>query len=113
MLVAGVSVRPMREADLPEVTDIFRVAFGTFLRVPDLRGFWADRDYTGTRWRANPGAALVAEMNGGANWGSFAFFGPLTIRPELYYTPHSSSQHAEICSHGGTCFSGSLCRAAD
>ena len=41
----------MREAELPAVTDIFRLAFGTFLGVPDPQTFWADRDYTGTRWR--------------------------------------------------------------
>ncbi len=90
-LVTGVSVRPMRESELPVVTDICRIAFATFLRMPDPQTFWADRDYTGTRWRANPGAALVAEVDGAlagsnfaTNWGSFAFFGPLTIRPELW-----------------------------
>jgi GNAT superfamily N-acetyltransferase len=87
----NISIRPMQQDDLEEARRIFRVAFGTFLRVPEPETFWADREYVFTRWHANPGAALVAEANGklaGSNfatkWGSFGFFGPLTIRPELW-----------------------------
>jgi GNAT superfamily N-acetyltransferase len=87
----GVSVRLMQEADLVEARRIFRVAFGTFIGVPDPEAFAADREYIFTRWRASPQAALVAEANGtlagsnfAANWGSFGFFGPLTVRPELW-----------------------------
>ncbi len=86
-----VSVRPMREADLVEARRIFRVAFGTFLGAPDPESFFGDREYVITRWKANPQAALVAEADGrlaGSNfltrWGSFGFFGPLTVRPELW-----------------------------
>src|SRR5438874_1850521 len=86
-----VSIRPMQEADLIEARRIFRIAFGTFIGVPDPETFWADREYIFTRWRADPQAALVAEANStvaGSNfatrWGSFGFFGPLTIRPELW-----------------------------
>jgi len=81
----------MQNADLDEARRIFRVAFGTFIGVPDPEAFWADREYVFTRWRANPAAALVAEANGklagsnfATNWGSFGFFGPLTVRPELW-----------------------------
>jgi GNAT superfamily N-acetyltransferase len=87
----GISVRPMQETDLVEARRIFRVAFGTFLGVPDPAAFAADRDYISTRWRSNPGAALIAEVNGtlaGSNiathWGSFGFFGPLTVLPEMW-----------------------------
>src|SRR5262249_10199569 len=59
--------------------------------VPDPSSFAADKEYVATRWKANPSAVLVAENNGAilgsnfaANWGSFAFFGPLTVRPELW-----------------------------
>ena len=86
-----ISVRPMLEADLADARRIFRVAFGTFLGVPNPEEFWADREYVFTRWRTDPGAALVAETNGApagsnfaTNWGSFGFFGPLTVRPELW-----------------------------
>jgi GNAT superfamily N-acetyltransferase len=87
----SVSIRPMQEADLVEARRIFRVAFGTFIGVPDPEAFSADREYIFTRWRADPGAALVADMNGtlagsnfATNWGSFGFFGPLTVRPDLW-----------------------------
>jgi len=87
----NVSIRPMEEADLNEARRICRVAFGTFLGVPEPETFWADREYVFTRWRTDASAALVAEANGnlaGSNfatqWGSFGFFGPLTIRPEFW-----------------------------
>jgi GNAT superfamily N-acetyltransferase len=86
-----VSVRPLQEADLPAARQICRLAFGTFLGVPDPSTFWADREYVSHRWHADPRAALAADVDGtlaGSNfathWGSFAFFGPLTIRPELW-----------------------------
>ncbi|MGH9392971.1 MAG: GNAT family N-acetyltransferase, partial [Terriglobales bacterium] len=70
---------------------IFRVAFGTFLGAPDPESFSADREYVFTRWRAHPEQAMVAEAEGqvvGSNflarWGSFAFFGPLTVQPDLW-----------------------------
>lgn len=84
-------VRPLREPDLPTASAICRRAFATFTEAPDPDTFWADREYVATRWRANPDAALAAELDGelaGSNfvtrWGSFAFFGPLTVRPELW-----------------------------
>jgi GNAT superfamily N-acetyltransferase len=90
-LTSGVSVRPMREADLPAARDICRIAFGTFMGAPDPATFWPDRDYVFTRWRTDAAGALASEVDGtlagsnfATNWGSFAFFGPLTIRPELW-----------------------------
>lgn len=84
-------VRRMQEADLVEARRIFRVAFGTFLGLPEPESFAADCEYIFTRWRAAPEAALVAEREGvleGSNflaqWGSFGFFGPLTVRPDLW-----------------------------
>jgi N-acetylglutamate synthase-like GNAT family acetyltransferase len=81
----------MRKTDLGEARRIFRVAFGTFIGVPDPDSFQADREYIATRWRAHPEAALAAEAEGrlvGSNilthWGSFGFFGPLTVHPELW-----------------------------
>jgi GNAT superfamily N-acetyltransferase len=81
----------MRESDLPPASRILRLAFGTFIGAPDPENFRADRDYVTTRFRANPDAALAAEAEGtvaGSNfatrWGSFAFFGPLTVHPERW-----------------------------
>ena len=86
-----IAVRTMQEADLAAATRIFRVAFATFLNAPDPENFRADRDYIATRFHAHPEAARVAEVNRTivgsnllAHWGSFGFFGPLTVLPEYW-----------------------------
>lgn len=87
--VAGpVSVRPLRELDLDRADEILRVAFGTFLGIPDLFG---TADYVRTRFAGDPHAAFAATVDGelvgsnfAANWGSVGFFGPLTVRPDLW-----------------------------
>jgi len=88
---AGVRVRPLAEEDLDEADRIFRVAFGTFVRMPEPEKFSGDTDSIRTRWKAYPGAGLAAELDGrlvgsnfAANWGSVGFFGPLTIAPEYW-----------------------------
>jgi GNAT superfamily N-acetyltransferase len=87
----SLTVRPLTEADLPAAGRIVSLAFGTFLGVPDPETFWSDLNYVGGRWRADPSAAFGAEMGGmlvGSNfatrWGSVGFFGPLTVRPDLW-----------------------------
>lgn len=87
----NISIRPLEERDLPAADRIFRLAFGTFLGLPDPMTFAGDADYVATRWRAEPVGAVAAEANGelvGSNfasrWGSFGFFGPLTVRPDLW-----------------------------
>src|ERR1700730_4748182 len=86
-----VSVRPLAESDLPAADEIMRVAFGTFLGVPEPRTFMGDAAFVQPRWRSNPTAAFAAELDGevvGSNfatrWGSFGFFGPLTVREDLW-----------------------------
>ena len=88
---AQVRVRPLVDGDLDEADRIFRIAFGTFLGAHDPEGFFGDADYVRTRWRAHPGGALAAELDGrlvGSNfatsWGSVGFFGPLTIAPQYW-----------------------------
>src|SRR5579862_6051258 len=78
----------MEERDLPAASEVVRVAFDTFLGRSGPAG---DKDAVRTRWTAQPDAALTAELDGelvGSNfatpWGSFGFFGPLTVRPELW-----------------------------
>lgn len=87
----AVRVRQMQKSDLDEVDQIFRVAFGTFIGLPDPAAFAKGQDFVRTRWRTDPSAAFAADYDGtlaGSNlavhWGSFAFFGPLTIRPSLW-----------------------------
>jgi GNAT superfamily N-acetyltransferase len=85
------AIRRLEERDLAQADRIFRLAFGTFLGLPDPLAFGGDADYVRTRWRAAPEAALGAYLEGelvgsnfAARWGSFAFFGPLTVRPDLW-----------------------------
>jgi len=87
----GVRVRAIEERDLPVVDRIFRLAFGTFLGLPDPMTFSGDADFIRTRWLADPAAVFGAELDGelvGSNfvtrWGRVGFFGPLTIRPDLW-----------------------------
>lgn len=87
----AVSVRPMREADLAEADRIFRRAFGTFLGLPDPMQFAGDADYIRSRFEAFPDRAFAAERgtellgsNFAARWGSCAFFGPITTRPDVW-----------------------------
>jgi GNAT superfamily N-acetyltransferase len=84
-------IRPLAERDLPEAQRIIRLAFGTFLGAPEPETFWADRDYAYGRFGAEHTAGFAAEEAGalvGSNfatrWGSVGFFGPLTIRPDLW-----------------------------
>lgn len=86
-----ISVRALQEHDLPAADHIMRLAFGTFIGVPDPATFMGDASYVRTRWLANPSAAFGAEVGGelvgsnfATNWGSVGFFGPLTIRPDLW-----------------------------
>src|SRR4051794_18132690 len=85
------TVRPLEEADLAEADRIMRLAFGTFLGLPDPMSFMGDADYVRTRWAAAPDCALAAEVDGrlvGSNfvtrWGSVGFFGPLTVDPAVW-----------------------------
>ena len=89
--LTGVKVRQLEEADLVEADKIMRLAFGTFLGMPDPMEFMGDADYVRTRWVAEPTSALAAELDGalvGTNfvtrWGSVGFFGPLTVLPSLW-----------------------------
>jgi GNAT superfamily N-acetyltransferase len=86
-----VVIRPLAEGDLPAAQRIVRLAFGTFLGAPDPENFWADRDYVHGRFAAEHVVAFAAVLNGelaGSNfatrWGSVGFFGPLTVRPDLW-----------------------------
>jgi len=81
-------VRQMRSGEVAEAERIMRIAFGTFLGFPDPALFGGDSDVVGSRFRADPSRAFALEQNGnliGSNlvsrWGSFGFFGPVSIDP--------------------------------
>jgi GNAT superfamily N-acetyltransferase len=85
-------IRPLRESELAEAARIVRTAFATFLNLPPSDpGHPPDNDYVRPRWTVDPDAVLAAEHAGkligtnfAANWGSFGFFGPLTVEPEYW-----------------------------
>jgi GNAT superfamily N-acetyltransferase len=86
-----IRTRVLEERDLAEADRILRLAFGTFLGLPDPLTVFGDSDIAYTRFRAAPDSALAAEADTslvGSNfvthWGSFGFFGPLTVEPRLW-----------------------------
>src|SRR5689334_8450974 len=86
-----ICVRPLQEGDLPTADYIMRLAFGTFLGLPNPATFMGDASYVRPRWLVDPTAAFAAEVGGeligsnfATNWGSVGFFGPLTIRPDFW-----------------------------
>ena len=86
-----VSVRLLQEEDLPAAHRIFRLAFGTFTGHPEPEKFGGDIDKIRTRWLADPASAFGAEVDGElvastfvTRWGSVGYFGPLTVRPDLW-----------------------------
>jgi N-acetylglutamate synthase-like GNAT family acetyltransferase len=88
---SSIEIRHMQQRDIPEADRIMRLAFGTFLGLPNPLSFMGDADYVKTRYKADPSAALVAEVDGklagsnfALNWGSVGIFGTLTIRPDLW-----------------------------
>jgi predicted N-acetyltransferase YhbS len=84
-------IRPLRKEDLPDADRIMRLAFGTFMQMPEPERFSEGADHVKTRWVTDPNAAFAAEVDGklvGSNfatkWGSFGFFGPLTVHPDFW-----------------------------
>jgi GNAT superfamily N-acetyltransferase len=85
-------IRPLAEAELDETRRIIRVAFATFLGLPmDDALMGGDSDVVRTRWKMDPSSVVAAEHGGkligsnfATNWGSFGFFGPLTVEPEYW-----------------------------
>jgi GNAT superfamily N-acetyltransferase len=85
------SVGLLKKDEVEEAAGILRLAFGTFLGVPNPLDFMGDRDLLTPRWRSSHVKVLAARDAGrliGTNvvtrWGSFGFFGPLTVLPEYW-----------------------------
>jgi predicted N-acetyltransferase YhbS len=81
----------MLAGDLEAADRVLRVAFGTFRALADPSAAFGDSETVRTRYRAAPDCAWVAEVDGevvgsvfAARWGSFGFFGPLSVRPDLW-----------------------------
>ncbi len=86
-----IKIGPLKENELEEADRIVRLAFGTFLGVPNPLEFMGDRNLMTPRWRAK-NVKVIAARDGGrliasnvvTRWGSFGFFGPLTVLPEYW-----------------------------
>jgi GNAT superfamily N-acetyltransferase len=90
-LSRAVEIRPMNETDVASADAVMRVAFGTFLGLPEPATFMGDAGYVANRFRADPSSAFTAVLDGRvvgssfvARWGSVGFFGPLTVAPEVW-----------------------------
>jgi GNAT superfamily N-acetyltransferase len=87
----NVVVRSLEQRDLAAADRVVRLAFGTFIGLPDPMTFLGDGDYVRARWIADPMACFAAEVRGeiagsnfATNWGSVGFFGPLTVHPSFW-----------------------------
>jgi GNAT superfamily N-acetyltransferase len=86
-----IQVGPLKQSELEEAGRIVRLAFGTFLGLPSPVEFMDDRDLVTPRWHS-PHVKVLAARDGGrlvgsnvvTRWGSFGFFGPLTVLPEYW-----------------------------
>ncbi len=86
-----VTIRLLQASELDNADRLFRVAFGTFIGLPNPETFAGDSDAVRTRWKADPTRVFAAEVNGElagtnivSNWGRVGFFGPLMVRPDLW-----------------------------
>jgi predicted N-acetyltransferase YhbS len=86
-----VRIRQLRVDDLSAADAIRRLAFGTFLGLPDPTTFRGDASPVRTRYLADPAGSFAAEVDGelvGSNFavdlGSVGFFGPLSVHPDFW-----------------------------
>ena len=97
MTSQSIKVGLLKQNELEEAHRVARLAFGTFLRLPNPLDFMGDRNFIAPRWRsahvrviaAREGSRLIGS-NVVTRWGSFGFFGPLTVLPE--YWDHGVAQ---------------------
>jgi GNAT superfamily N-acetyltransferase len=84
-------VSALKQNELKDADRVVRMAFGTFLGLPNPLDFMGDRNLITPRWRSAHVKTIAAREGGrliGSNivtrWGSFGFFGPLTVLPEYW-----------------------------
>lgn len=87
----SVKIGPLKESELPEADRIMRLAFGTFLGLPDPMAFMGDRNFMTPRFHAKHVKILAARLDSrlighvaATRWGGFGFFGPLVVLPEFW-----------------------------
>ncbi|PSF38573.1 GNAT family N-acetyltransferase [Aphanothece hegewaldii CCALA 016] len=89
--MSEIIIRLLQEQELAKADQIFRLAFGTFIGLPDPMQFESGAAHFPHRWKTEPSGAFAAQMNQqlvgsilGVHWGSFAFFGPLSVHPDFW-----------------------------
>lgn len=60
----NISIRLLEENELAAAEHIFRLAFGTFIGLPQPTDFCGDANYVQTRWLVDRTAAFAAEVDG-------------------------------------------------
>ncbi|MGB7190714.1 MAG: GNAT family N-acetyltransferase, partial [Acidobacteriaceae bacterium] len=87
----SIKIGPLKKSELEEADRIVRLAFGTFLGVPNPLDFMGDRSFIMPRWRSSNTKFIAARegdrligLNVVIRWGSFGFFGPLAVLPEYW-----------------------------
>jgi hypothetical protein len=88
---SNINVHPLQETEVSSAAAVMRLAFGTFIGLPEPMSFMGDAAYIRNRWLAHPEAAFAAAVdeqvigsNLATNWGSVGFFRPLTVRPDYW-----------------------------
>jgi len=87
----AVTIRALREDEIEKADSLVRLAFGTYLGLPDPSRFRPGIDYVRNNWHADP-AAVFAAIEGGSlrgvciahDWGSLGYFGPLAVHPDFW-----------------------------
>jgi predicted N-acetyltransferase YhbS len=86
-----VTVRGLEPRDVSDADKVMRTAFGTYLGLAEPATFGGDAEMVRTRAQAGHVAGFVAEADGRllgssfvTRWGSFGFFGPLTVDPAAW-----------------------------
>lgn len=85
----SLTIRPLAAADFAQADSVFRLAFGTFLGLPEPAQFMGDAQLIGHRAETFPDMSLGAFLGDAlvgsalaAVWGGHAVFGPLTVAPQ-------------------------------
>lgn len=88
-----IDIHRMQSSEVADAERIFKIAFATYLEMPDPATLMTGRDLFQMRYESDPRGALCATRDGvvvGSNiiadWGSFGWFGPLTVDPSAWGT---------------------------
>ncbi|MBD2667450.1 GCN5-related N-acetyltransferase [Richelia sinica FACHB-800] len=100
----NLSIRLLQSQEIETADRLFRLAFGTFVGLADPFQFAGDAAYIRHRYWTEPTGAFAAELDGqlmgsnlATNWGSFGFFGPLSVHPQLWNQGVAKQLIAAVC----------------